>query len=168
MTTKVNRQYLTGASVNKVNNKLILILISVLVFIVVATAAFIFLKPKAEIAPPAPAQPQIISETDSPQIVSIKPANLEESIFSSNESIEITFNRSLENVGEFKVRIDPTVEFKKTVSSDRKTGIITFEKPLEPGKSFTIFIGSDTKFDGVGAWGQSRELHFRTVTYKGI
>jgi hypothetical protein len=151
------------------NKKIILICITIIVFVIIIT--FIFLRPKTEPALntlPATQQAHIVSETDPPQVVSTKPADLDGSLVSSSKTIEITFNRPLENVGEFKTRIEPEVNFKKTLSSDRKTGIITFEKPLELGKSYLLSIGADTKFDGVGNWGQTKEFRFRTTPYRGL
>lgn len=109
-----------------------------------------------------------ISEKDSPQIISTKPDPLNETIIPASQVIEITFNRPLENVGEFKVRIEPKADFKLELSNDRKTGKIIPQKPFDLGTSYTLTIGPDTKFDGVGAWGQSVDYHFRTVVYKGV
>lgn len=109
-----------------------------------------------------------ISETDAPKIVSTKPDPLEDNIVSSNQTIEITFNRSLENMGEFKNRIEPKLDYKVELSSDRKTVKITPTKTFELGITYTLFIGPDTKFDGVGAWGQEKIYHFKTVKYTGV
>lgn len=109
-----------------------------------------------------------VSEKDPPQIVSTKPDPLEEAIIGASDTIEITFNRPLENVGEFKVRIDPKVEFKLELSSDRKTGRIIPVKPYALGTGYTIFIGPESKFDGVGRWGEEKIYHFRTIKYRGI
>lgn len=119
-----------------------------------------------------PAEPSIsdntTQENDSPQIVSTKPDPLEEAIVGANETIEITFNRPLENVGEFKVRIEPKIEYKLELSQDRKTAKIIPLKPYELGTGYTLFIGHDTKFDGVGAWGQEKIYHFKTIRYRGV
>lgn len=115
------------------------------------------------------AQKSNASEKDKPQIVSTKPEPLEEAIISATEVIEITFNRPLENVGEFKVRLEPEdVKYKLELSGDRKTGKIIPEKPYELGASFTLFIGPETKFDGVGRWGEEKIFHFKTIRYRGI
>lgn len=108
------------------------------------------------------------SESDSPAIVSTKPAALDGAIVSSTEVFEIVFNRSLENVGEFKVRIEPKIDFKLELSQDRKTGKIKPVKPLELGTTYTIFVGSDSKFDGAGAWGQTKTFQFKTIKYSGV
>lgn len=105
---------------------------------------------------------------DPPRIVLTKPESLDNSIIATNIPIEITFNRPLENRGELKVKIEPEVTFKIELSSDRKTGIITFEKPLDLGMSYTLFIGPETKFDGLGRWGEEKVYHFKTIPYKGV
>lgn len=104
----------------------------------------------------------------SPRIVSTRPDPLEEAIISANEIIEVTFNRSLENVGEFKVRLETKKDFKVELSPDRKTAKIIPFKPYELGTTYTLFIGPDTKFDGIGSWGQEKIYHFRTIQYRGI
>lgn len=107
-------------------------------------------------------------QTDSPQIISTKPDPLENAVVSATEVVEITFNRSLENIGEFKFRIDPNSEVKIELSPDRKTAKIIPQTPYELGVTYTIFIGPDTKFDGVGNWGKEAIYHFQTVKFRGI
>ena len=115
--------------------------------------------------PPSQTNPAIDQK---PQIVSTKPDPLNEAIVPADQIIEISFNRPLENVGEFKVRIEPEIEFKKELSSDRKTSKIKPAKPFELGLTFTLFIGPETKFDGVGRWGEEKVYHFKTIKYRGI
>lgn len=109
-----------------------------------------------------------VSSTDKPQIVSTKPDPLNENIVSATEEIEITFNRALENVGEFKSRIEPKVEYKVELSGDRKTAKIIPAKPYNLGTTYTLFIGPETKFDGVGRWGEEKVYHFKTIKYTGV
>lgn len=108
------------------------------------------------------------SDNDSPKIVSTKPDPLEEATVPAVDSIEITFNKPLQNPSEFKVRIEPKIDFRIELSSDKKVGKIILEKPLDLGMSYTLYLGRDTKFDGVGEWGVDKEFHFSTVSYKGI
>ena len=139
--------------------------------ILIALAFFVYSNVASQkSAPQASSQstPKPISETDSPQIISTKPDPLDNAIVSATETIEITFNRPLQNIGEFKNRIEPKIEYKVELSGDRKTAKIIFEKPLDLGTSYTLSIGPDTKFDGMGDWGQNKDYHFRTITYKGI
>lgn len=112
--------------------------------------------------------PAQVSPNDKPQVVSTKPEPLEDTIISATENIEITFNRPLENVGEFKSRLEPNLEYKVELSSDRKTARIIPLKPYPLGTTFTLFIGTETKFDGVGRWGEEKVFHFKTIKYTGV
>ncbi len=143
--------------------------IAILIIIMLIAGAFWFYKQNTSkntqiktVVQTTPAQ------NDSPKIVSTKPDPLENTIVSANEIIEITFNRTLENKGEFKLRIEPKTDFKIELSSDRKTAKIIPVNPYELGKTYTIFIGTETKFDGVGRWGQEKIYHFKTVAYRGV
>ena len=107
-------------------------------------------------------------QNESPRIISTKPEPLENAVISASEVIEITFNRPLENVGEFKLRIEPKTEVKVELSGDRKTAKIIPVKPYQLGAGYTIFIGPDSKFDGVGEWRQDKTYHFRTIRYRGV
>ena len=110
------------------------------------------------------------AEQESPgvKIISTKPDPLEGAIVSADQTIEISFNKTLENEGEFKLRIDPELPFKIQLSSDRKTAKIIPQTPYELGKTYTLFIKSDTKFDGIGQWGEEKIFHVNTVKYRGI
>lgn len=133
----------------------------------------LFLVFKKEV-PAQPNQPQAQSspapaDTDKvPKIVSTKPDPLEGSIVSTTEIVEITFNRPLENVAEFKNRIDPEIDYKVELSGDRKTARILPAKPYILGTTYTLFIGPETKFEGVGRWGEEKVFHFRTIRYTGV
>lgn len=106
------------------------------------------------------------TENEKPQILEIKPKD--GSIISSDEEIEITFNRGLENEGELKIRIEPKVEYKITLMQDRKVARVTPLKPFELGSEYTLYITGDTKFTGHGAWGEEKTFRFRTIKYRGI
>ena len=132
---------------------------------IIAVIIFITLWSKPSVKP----EPNSSSSQEQlPKIVSTKPDPLENAIIGANEIIEISFNRPLENVGEFKSRLEPKIDYKVELSPDRKTARIIPNKPYELGASFTIFIGPDTKFDGVGAWGQEKIYHFKTIKYTGV
>lgn len=111
---------------------------------------------------------QATQQNNPPTIVSTKPDPLEDNIVSGSDVVEITFNRPLENVGEFKSRIEPKIDYKVELSGDRKTAKIIPAKPYPLGTTFTLFIGTETKFDGVGRWGQEKVFHFRTIKYTGV
>ena len=112
--------------------------------------------------------PITVSSSDKPTIVSTKPNPLDEAIVSATEIVEITFNRPLDNVGEFKVKIEPKIDYKVELSSDRKTAKIMPNKPYQLGTTYTLFIGPDSKFDGVGRWGEEKIYHFKTIKYRGV
>lgn len=145
------------------------LVVLIIILVGIGIAGFLVSKGTSKNTSPSPtsasSQP---SSNDSPGIVSTKPDPLEEAIVAADEVIEITFNRSLENVGEFKSRIDPKIEYKVELSSDRKTARIVPAKSYELGATYTLFIGPDSKFDGVGNWGEEKIFHFRTVRYRGI
>lgn len=147
------------------NKKRVVILIVAIIVI-----AVIFLRKalsRSESQSKAVSVPQQTQE-NKPQITSTKPDPLEEAIVSANEIIEITFNKPLENKGEFKLRIEPKIDFKIELSSERKTAKIIPVKPYELGKTYTIFIGTETKFDGVGRWGEEKIFHVKTINYRGV
>lgn len=146
--------------------KIFAVLGAILVIVLIITLIRIDNKPSSSTTTPKPSSSQI-SQNDKPQIVSTKPDPLDENIVSASEIIEITFNRSLENVGEFKVRIEPEIEYKIELSGDRKTAKIIPAKPYQLGTTYTLFIGPDSKFDGIGSWGQDKTFHFKTITYRG-
>lgn len=121
---------------------------------------------------PPPVKQQVQEQKDiskeSPRIISTKPEPLEDMIISATDIVEITFNRPLENVGEFKSHIEPKIDYKVELSGDRKTAKIIPAKPYQLGTTYTLFINPDTKFDGVGEWRQDKTFHFKTITYRGV
>ncbi len=150
---------------NILRNKIILIII-----IVAAIAIFLFLKGislKPQPQKPTEQKPTQ-TQNESPKIVSTKPDPLENTIISATEVVEITFNRPLENVGEFKLKMDPKIDYKIELSSDRRTAKIIPVKPYQLGTAYIIYIGGETKFDGVGQWGQEKIFHYRTIKYTGV
>lgn len=123
-------------------------------------------KPQAIQVQPQVTQPPVQNEES--KIVSTKPDPLDNNIITANQVIEITFNRPLQNVPEFKIRIEPKVDYKVELSQDRKTARIIPIKPYNLGASYTLDINPDTKFDGVGNWGQNKTFHFSTIKYTGV
>ncbi len=71
-------------------------------------------------------------------------------------------------MGAFKSRLDPKIDYKVELSSDRKTAKIKPVKGFLLGTTYTLFIGTETKFDGVGRWGEEKIFHFKTITYRGV
>lgn len=151
------------------------LLIVILVIVLLITTAFIIskqLKPTQKLQPASTniseSTKKTVSASDKPTIISTKPDPLEENIVSVTDTVEITFNRPLENVGEFKSRLEPKIEYKVELSSDRKTAKIKPVKSFLLGTTYTLFIGPETKFDGVGRWGEEKIYHFKTITYRGV
>ena len=64
--------------------------------------------------------------------------------------------------------MEPDIEIKAELSGDRKTAKIIPVKPYELGTTFTLRIGPETKFDGVGRWGEEKVYHFKTIKYTGV
>lgn len=149
------------------NPKLFLMILA----IVFLGTVFYFLRPGQgiKIAPQSPKPSSLpISQTDSPKIVSTKPDPLEEAIITADQIIEITFSIPLENVGEFKRKIEPVIDYEVKLTQDRKTVKIIPKKPYELGTGYTLFILPDSKFDGIGEWRKEQVYHFKTIRYRGI
>lgn len=147
-------------------NKKLLLIIGILILV----SLFLVLR-QTGVKVETPKQPQVQatpSENDKPKIVATKPDPLEGAIVSGSQPLELTFNRSLENEGELKLRIEPPIDMKITLSQDRKTATLTPQKPYELSQTYTIFIKGDTKFTGVGAWGEEKIFHFQTIKYRGV
>ncbi|OGE24891.1 hypothetical protein A3C26_02725 [Candidatus Daviesbacteria bacterium RIFCSPHIGHO2_02_FULL_39_12] len=149
------------------SKKLILILIVVLICGGLLTT---FWKNKKITTPMQVKNPtaRSITQNDPPQIVATKPDPLENNIIASTDIVEITFNRPMENVGEFKSKIEPKIEYTVELSDDRKTAKIKPAKPYQLGATYTLFIGTETKFDGVGRWGEEKIFHYKTIAYRGV
>lgn len=116
--------------------------------------------------------------TSHPAVISTVPPGLnsEESItVSPTQTIEVTFNMPLENVGEFKNKIEPTAEYKVTLSDDRKTAKITPTTPWKLGSSYVLTITPDSKFNNNPGQQASTNrlsgdinLRFKSIEYRGI
>jgi hypothetical protein len=119
-------------------------------------------------------QPQEVTQqqTNNPeeiQVVSTNPKNLDGATILPNQSIEITFNRALENEPETKRQWDPEdTDVKTELSTDRKTVKFTPNKPFILGQGYTLTIKPDTKFDGKKTLGKDLIYHFKTISYSGV
>lgn len=149
----------------------IVLIIAVVIVLIIAVAGILLTKEAnltsvnpTPLSTPTPA----VSEKDPPQIISTKPDPLDDTIIAADQVIEITFNRSLQNAPEFKVRIEPKIDFKVELSMDRKTARVIPVKLYQLGASYTLYINPDTKFDGMGNWGETKTFHFRTIKYRGV
>lgn len=149
-------------------NRIIILIIAAGIALIVISVRVLYPKPSQTYTQPQTQITEASPANEEPKIISTKPNPLNEAIIAADQIIEITFNRSLQNAPEFKVRIDPKIEFKVELSSDRKTARIIPLKPYELGAAYTLYVNPDTKFDGAGDWGKSQDFHFRTIRYRGI
>src|SRR5258708_24120184 len=99
-----------------------------LVFIAATSLAIVFLigyqRLKKEV--PLPSKlPASTQTSEEPKVVLLKPDLKQNPIIIPTQAIEITFNLPLENVGEFKNRIDTFKDYTVKLSDDRKTAKIT-------------------------------------------
>lgn len=108
------------------------------------------------------------------QVVSTNPDPLDGATVLPTQSIEITFNKPLVR-SEFKYRLDPETDHVLMVVNGSgsnkdisKTFQITFNKPLELGKGYTLFIlpGTHTE-DGI-RFDKDQNFTFHTINYRGI
>lgn len=114
-------------------------------------------------------QKNISADQNAPaSVVATNPSPLENSTILPTQTIEITFNKPIENAGEVKNKIDPKADIKVSLSDDRKTVKVTPNKPYELGQGYTFFITSDTKFDGHRLLGHEEVFHFTTISYNGV
>ncbi len=139
----------------------------IIIFLAVITIVIIILflwqnKPQ-QISSPAPTPLQ-----ETPQLISTKPDPLDETIVSSTEVIELTFSRPLENVPEFKIKIEPKPDYRVELSGDKKTAKIIPVAPFELGTTYTLFVTQDSKFEGGGKLEKELNFHFRTIKYRGF
>lgn len=111
---------------------------------------------------------QIAENNKEIKVVSTNPDNLDGSTILPSQTISITFNQSIENRGEFKNKIDPKAEYEIKLSDDRKTAQIILTKPYQLGTGYTLFIKSDTKFDGKRTLDKELIYHFNTISYQGV
>lgn len=115
-----------------------------------------------------PSNQTVVQQTDKPVVISTVPSPLEEAIIVPTQVIEITLNLPLENVGEFKNRIEPKSDYTVKLSDDRKTAKIIPTPLFNLGTTFTLFILTDSKFDGGKRLDHELIYHFKTLEYKGV
>lgn len=153
---------------SSINKKIILAIIAIGAALIAIFARGLYSNPQAqEIETPNTSQVNVISESDPPQVVSTSPGSLDYNTILPSQTVEITFNRPLENVGEFKSRLEPKVEYRVELSSDRKTAKIIPSSTFNLGETYTLIIQPDTKFDGRIELKRDYIFHFKTIGYKG-
>lgn len=110
-------------------------------------------------------------QSEEPQVVSTSPNPLQNGVILPTQTVEITFNQPVENLGELKYKIDPQPEgFTIELSSDRKTVKIIPTKPFRLGTFYSFFIEageSGTKFDGNKRLKENINFSFKTIDFKG-
>lgn len=142
----------------------------VFVAILIVMTVFVFFKKyktihlKSTSQAPSP----VAQQSNSPQIVSTNPDPLDNATIPASQIIEINFNIPLQNVPEFKTRMDPKIDYKVELSQDRKTAKIIPSKPYELGATYTFFISPESKFDGDGKLDGEKIFHFHTIKYTGV
>lgn len=137
-----------------------IIFVIVLIFIVIIILGFRQDKPSS--SPPPTSQP------DTPRLVSTNPDPLEDTIIAADQAVEITFSHALENIPEFKTKIEPKLDYKVELSGDRKTAKIIPVASFELGTTYTLFIMTDSKFEGGARLAKEEVFHFRTIKYRGF
>lgn len=116
------------------------------------------------------------TDTNKPDLVSTNPLDLSErSAVSPTQIIELKFNIPLENVGEFKYKIDPKAEVKIELSSDRKIVKISPVSTFKLGTTYQIEIFPDSKFNIDPTQKSTQKtlertlfVKFRTIEYRGV
>lgn len=115
-------------------------------------------------------EPQITEPAQvlTPGIIKTNPNPLDQATLWALQPIEIIFSIPLENIPEFKYKIDPSFDHKVELSNDKKTLTITPTKPLPLGQSFTMGISGSTKIEGGKILGKDYTFHFKTIEYRGV
>lgn len=117
----------------------------------------------------------IKQETESKQtedqlnITSTSPDPLEGAVIMPSQIIEIKFNKII-SVSEFKHKFDPELEH-EVLSEDEKSGTvfkIKFNKPLDLGSGYTLYVLPDTNGVDKKTLGKDVIYHFSTIKYKGV
>jgi len=103
-----------------------------------------------------------------PQIVQTDPSPLAGAVLLATQPIMIMFNVELENGPETKLTFDPPLEHTASISGDRKTLILTPNKPYPAGQGYTLTIKSDAKLANGGKLGFDKSFNVRTISYTGI
>lgn len=101
-------------------------------------------------------------------IISTDPSPLENIIITKDQVIKISFSSNLENVPEFRYDINPKINLKVELSSDKRTISFTPEKGFVLGTAYTLGVSIDTKFEGGKKLKEGRIYHFQTVAFRGF
>lgn len=145
--------------------------IIIIVAIIGALLIFLFQRGLSD-ASPISSNPQPDTQqqntSNEVKVISTKPENLDGLTILPTQIIEVTFNYPLENVGEFKNKIDPKANYTVKLSDDRKTAKIIPNPTFNVGTGYSLIIQTDSKFDGKRKLDHEIILHFNTVSYNGV
>lgn len=142
-----------------------------IIAIVLAIGAILIAIFRFGLGGPSVPRPSDISQSESVMIVSTSPADLKDKktvVILPTQSVEVTFNHPLENLPETRITIEPKADYKVELSGDRKTVKIIPVTPFALGQGYTMFIKSETKFDGKKTLGHDEDFHFSTISYNGV
>ena len=141
-----------------------------MIAIVLGVGLFVYNNISSSSTPPSqsPVESKKVIQTDTPQLVSTKPDPLDEAVILPSQTVEITFNLPIENIGELKYELSPKVKYKVALSEDRKAVIITPDSTWPVGTTFTLNVSPLTKFDGKKFLKDGIIIHFKTIEYKGV
>ena len=147
--------------------KLVIAVIAIIgAILIIISQRGLYSQPVSQIPQTTPTPQTTLDEN--PKVVSTNPDPLDGITLLPNQTIEITFNKPLENVGEFKYQLDPAVNINVKLTNDRKTATITPVTTYKLGAGFTIFIKTDSKFDGGKRLDHELIYHLNTIGYKGV
>ncbi|MFH0936706.1 MAG: Ig-like domain-containing protein [Candidatus Daviesbacteria bacterium] len=149
----------------------------IMIIIAILGAILIFIFQRGLYGSPQASSEKVIPQTKQefkvevnkePEVVSTNPNPLEETIILPSQKVEITFNLPLENADQFKNKLEPKIDYKIILSSDRKTAEVSPIPSFKLGSSYTLFIMPDTKFDGGKKLNREIIYHFKTISYQGV
>jgi hypothetical protein len=123
---------------------------------------------------PAP-QEKIVKQTaikpaeDQVDLVSTTPPNLDGATISPSQTIEFTFNYSIDETNQkFQFNLDPAIDLKVETSADHKTLKMTAIKGFGFDQGYTLQIKSGNPFAGGTKLDHDINMHFTTTSYSGI
>lgn len=105
------------------------------------------------------------------RIISTNPDPLEGATILPTQNIEFKFNKQIA-ISEFKHKFDPEVDHEVEAVYDKinntTTVKIKFNKPLNLGSGYTLFVLSNTNSEDGKQLGREYDYHFSTIKYRGV
>lgn len=112
---------------------------------------------------------ETLKESSEPQIISVKPENLNGSTVPPTQIIEITFNQSTQGFDpKVHIQFEPKVEYIVEQSNDHKTITIKPQTLFAVGTEYKLKVMSNLEFINKNKLGADKEYTFKTIEYKGI